>query len=168
MKWYCLNCLSGQESKAKLALEGMIKDHHLEEEFEEIVVPDGTVMDAAGVKSKKKFLTGYILVKMKLTDRLQQLVKATPKITSFVGDKVNPRAISQEDIDKMLKMTSLQIKPKFVGSFLEGQVVKIIDGPLINLIGSVEAFVPGKDRVKVKVGIFGRDTIVDLSTQQIQ
>src|SRR3954466_7831170 len=104
MSWYVIHTYSGYENKAKLALEERIKAARKETFFGEIIVPEENVVELVkGQKktTKRRFFPGYILVKMVLNDETWHIVKNTPKITGFVGDKVRPFPVLESELPKM-------------------------------------------------------------------
>ncbi|OFZ19242.1 MAG: transcription termination/antitermination factor NusG [Bdellovibrionales bacterium GWB1_55_8] len=172
MNWYVVHTYSGYENKAKLALEERIKAAKKEALFGEIIVPEENVVELVkGQKktTKRRFFPGYILVKMVLTDETWHIVKNTPKITGFVGDKVRPVPVPESDVQKMTnRIAEGQVKPRPRISFQEGESVRVIDGPFSNFSGVVEDVNPDKGKVKVLVSIFGRSTPVELDFIQVE
>jgi transcriptional antiterminator NusG len=172
MSWYVVHTYSGYENKAKLALEERIKTAKKTALFGEIIVPEENVVELVkGQKktTKRRFFPGYILVKMILTEETWHIVKNTPKITGFVGDKVKPVPVPESDVQKMTnRIAEGQVKPRPRISFQEGENVRVIDGPFSNFNGVVEDVNPDKGKVKVLVSIFGRSTPVELDFIQVE
>ena len=172
MAWYVVHTYSGFENKAKLALEERIKSLRKEAYFGEIIVPEENVVELVkGQKktTKRRFFPGYILVKMILTDETWHIVKETPKITGFVGDKVRPVPVAESEVQKMTnRIAEGQMKPKHKISFSEGENVRVIDGPFANFSGIVEDVNQDKGKLKVLVSIFGRSTPVELDFIQVE
>ena len=172
MAWYVVHTYSGFENKAKIALEERIKALKREALFGEIIVPEENVVELVkGQKktTKRRFFPGYILVKMVLNDETWHIVKDTPKITGFVGDKVKPVPVPESDVQKMTnRIAEGQVKPRPRISFQEGESVRVIDGPFSNFNGVVEDVNPDKGKVKVLVSIFGRSTPVELDFIQVE
>ncbi len=172
MAWYVVHTYSGYEHKAKTALEERIKTAKKVKYFGEIIVPEENVVELVkGQKktTKRRFFPGYILVKMVLTDETWHIVKNTPKITGFVGDKIRPVPVPESDVQKMTnRIAEGQVKPRPRISFSEGENVRVIDGPFANFNGTVEDVNPDKGKVKVLVSIFGRSTPVELDFIQVE
>lgn len=172
MAWYVVHTYSGFENKAKLALEERIKSLKKAHYFAEIIVPEENVVELVkGQKktTKRRFFPGYILVKMILTDETWHIVKETPKITGFVGDKVRPVPVAESEVQKMTnRIAEGQMKPKHKISFSEGENVRVIDGPFSNFSGVVEDVNQDKGKLKVLVSIFGRSTPVELDFIQVE
>ncbi len=172
MSWYVVHTYSGYENKAKMALEERVRAAHKESFFGEIIVPEENVVELVkGQKrtTKRRFFPGYILVKMVLTDETWHIVKDTPKITGFVGDKVKPVPVPESDVQKMTnRIAEGQVKPRPRISFQEGENVRVVDGPFSNFNGVIEGVNPDKGKVKVLVSIFGRSTPVELDFIQVE
>lgn len=172
MSWYVVHTYSGYEHKAKTALEERIKTAKKTKFFGEVIVPEENVVELVkGQKktTKRRFFPGYILVKMILTDETWHIVKNTPKITGFVGDKVRPVPVPESEVQKMTnRIAEGQVKPRPRISFNEGENVRVIDGPFANFNGTVEDVNPDKGKVKVLVSIFGRSTPVELDFIQVE
>lgn len=172
MSWYVVHTYSGYENKAKLALEERVKAAKKETFFGEVIVPEENVVELVkGQKrtTKRRFFPGYILVRMILTDETWHIVKNTPKITGFVGDKIKPVPVPESEVQKMTnRIAEGQSKPRPRISFSEGENVRVVDGPFSNFSGVVEGVNPDKGKVKVLVSIFGRSTPVELDFIQVE
>ena len=170
--WYVIHTYSGYENKAKAGLEERIKNFGKADFFDEILVPTETVVELVKGKrrtSQRKIFPGYILVKMELDDETWHIVKGTPKVTGFAGHGARPAPISEEEVEGVIaqiKEGVSKAKPKV--SFSAGDTVRVIDGPFINFVGTVEEVRPEKRKVKVLVSIFGRSTPVELDFVQIE
>jgi transcriptional antiterminator NusG len=104
LAWYVVHVFSGFENKVKIALQERIKSLKQEKFFGEVVVPEENVVELVkGQKktTKRKFFPGYIIVQMVLNDDTWHLVKHTPKVTGFVGDKKNPAPIPTHEVERM-------------------------------------------------------------------
>lgn len=172
MKWYIVQVYTNYENQAKLALEERIKSSKMLDSFGKIIVPEESVVEMVKGKKKttrKKFFPGYMLVQMMMNDDTWHLVQKTPKVNSFVGDKRKPMPLSIGDIEKMKDRVKKGIeKPRHKISFVEGDKVRVIDGPFANFSGSIEEVRPDKGKIKVAVSIFGRTTPVELDFAQVE
>lgn len=172
MSWYVVHTYSGFEHKVKVSLEERVKSLKRESFFQEVVVPEENVVELVkGQKrtTKRRFFPGYILVKMILTDETWHIVKNTPKVTGFVGDKLKPVPVSEAEIQKMTnRIVEGQAKPRPRISFSEGENVRVVDGPFSNFNGVIEEVNQDKGKVKVLVSIFGRSTPVELDFIQVE
>jgi transcriptional antiterminator NusG len=169
--WYIVHTYSGFEYKVKQALEEHIKAQGKEAYFSEILVPIEKVVELVKGERKtssRKFYPGYIMVRMELNDDTWHLVKNTPKVTGFVGDKNKPVPIPDEEAEKVLaQMAEGAIRPKPKFFFEEGDEVRVVDGPFSNFNGVVEEVKPDKGKIKVLISIFGRSTPVELDFVQV-
>mgnify|MGYP001000142809 CR=1 FL=1 len=172
MAWYVVHTYSGYENKAKAALEDRIKSMKKEAFFQEVIVPEENVIELVkGQKrtTKRRFFPGYILVKMILNEETWHIVKNTPRITGFVGDKIRPLPVPESEVQKMTnRIAEAEAKPRPRISFNEGENVRVVDGPFSNFNGVVEEVNMDKGKVKVLVSIFGRSTPVELDFIQVE
>ena len=172
MKWYVVHTYSGYEHKAKAALEDRIRSLKVEKFFGEVVVPEESVVELVkGRKktTKRRFFPGYMLVQMNLTDAAWHVVKDTPRVTGFVGDKRKPIPVPESEVKKMTNQIAEGVaKPRPKVSFSEGESVRVTAGPFANFNGVVEEVNFDKAKVKVTVSIFGRSTPVELDFIQVE
>lgn len=173
LKWYVVHTYSGFENRAKKTLEERIRQHNLSDVFGEILIPTENVVELAkgGQRktTKRKVFPGYMLVQMVLNDDTWHLVKATPKITGFVGSATQPPAVSDSEVRFLTRQIDEGVlKPKPKVKFEEGENVRVIDGPFQNFNGVVDAVNAEKARVRVLVSIFGRATPVELEFVQVE
>jgi transcription termination/antitermination protein NusG len=165
-QWYIVHTYSGHEQKAMQALLERAKAMGKEEMFDEILIPEETVVEMVkGEKrtSKRKYFPGYIIVRMELTDETWHIVRGTPKITGFVGGEKKPPPISDEEVAQMtqqIKEGATKPKPRI--SFDEGENVRVISGPFANFSGYVDEVMEDKEKLRVMVHVFGRATPVVL------
>ena len=170
-KWYVLHTYSGYENKVKKNLESRIETMGLENNVFAIEIPTESVTEikegGRRVESEKKVFPGYVLVRMELDDRSWAVVRSTPGVTGFVGSQGNPAPLTREEYNKIMKRTSREA-PKKTSSNLEvGQSIKVVSGPLAEFDGVVSEVNPESGKVKVLVSIFGRETPVELSFDQV-
>lgn len=171
-QWYVAKTMTGQENKVLKALKERIINYNMSEFFEELIVPEETVVTNVNGKKrtiKKKFFPGYVLIKMILNDRTWHLVQNTDKITGFVGGtKDKPVPIKDEEAAYMLGQAKEGNKKKRASVNLsEGDSVRVIEGPFASFVGTVET-VSEKGKIKVNVSIFGRPTPVELDFTQVE
>lgn len=171
-QWYVVHTYSGFENRAKQNLEEKIKNLGKEKYFSEILVPTETVVELVKGKRKatqRKIFPGYILVKMELNEETWYIVKGTPKITGFAGDRTKPIPISEKEVEEIISQMKEGVskaKPKV--KFNVGDSVRVIDGPFVNFVGTIEEIKPEKRKLKVSVSIFGRSTPVELDFIQVE
>lgn len=171
-KWFVVNVHSGMEYKAKLSLEERVRSLKKESLISEVIVPEETVVELVkGQKktTKRKFFPGYILIKMKLNDDSWHMIKNTPKISGFVGDKRNPVPVPESEIERMTsRISEGASRPKSKVNFSEGEKVRVVDGPFNNFNGVIEDVNGDKGKLRVLVSIFGRSTPVELDFVQVE
>lgn len=171
-KWYIVHAYSGFENKVAQAIRDKAEQEQLSELIQEVLVPtEETVEVKRGQKqnTKRKFLPGYILVKMVLTDTTWHFVKNVPKVTGFLGGKGKPHPVPEAQIQAILRQVEEGIaNPRHTKAFDVGESVKVIEGPFESFVGVVEEVDDERNRVKVAVSIFGRSTPVELEFDQIE
>ena len=171
-KWYVLHTYSGYENKVCAELSKTIKSLGLEDRISKIEVPTEVVTEIKeGGKSKeavRKVYPGYVLVRMEMDDYLRVVVRNVQGVTGFVGSQGNPEPLTREEYNNIMKRTSKAGKPKKTSTSVEvGMPVKVVSGPLADFDGIVSEVSPESGKVKVLVSIFGRETPVELSFDQI-
>lgn len=155
------------------ALRERIERSDIADQFGQILVPVEEVVDVKnGRKSitERKFFPGYVLVEMEMTDDTWHLVKSTPKVTGFVGGTANrPAPISKKEVEAIMQQMQEGVeKPKPKVLFEVGEKVRVIDGPFNDFNGSVDEVNYERNKLRVSVQIFGRDTPVELEFSQVE
>ena len=170
-KWYVLHTYSGYENKVKQNLETRIETMGLENNVFDIQIPMETVTEIRDggrrVESDKKVFPGYVLVRMELDDRSWAAVRNTPGVTGFVGSQASPAPLTREEYNKIMKHTDRKAPRKTSTDLEVGQTIKVVSGPLAEFDGVVSEVSPETNKVKVMVSIFGRETPVELSFDQV-
>ena len=167
--WYVVHTYSGFEKHVKSLLENKVKTLKLEERIGEILIPTEDVVELKNGKkkvSKKKTFPGYILINMEMDKELWHVVKSLPKVTGFVGG-INPVPISEGDVDAMIALAKSEA-PRIAAKYIKGDLVEVIDGPFLGFPGTVEEVSPEKEKVRVIVSIFGRQTPIELDYLQVK
>lgn len=175
-KWYVVHTYSGYENKVKQTLETRIEMYGLEDGIVDIQIPTETVTEikegGRRVESEKKVLPSYVLVRMEMNDRNWAVVRNTPGVTGFVGpESSTPSPLTRAEFNKIMHRSDASAGvavPKKTSTSLEvGQTVKVTSGPLAEFDGIVSEVSPEAGKVKVLVSIFGRETPVELSFDQV-
>lgn len=165
-KWYVIHTYSGYEKTVAATIEKAVENRKLSDLIQEVNIPVEKITEIADNKTKvteHNIFPGYVLVKMIMTDESWHLVRNVRGVTGFVGSANKPIPLTDEEI------ASLGVeKNEIVVGYNEGDSVKIIDGPLDGFIGTVEEVEVEKNRVKVVVSMFGRETPVDLELDQVE
>ncbi|MGI6535605.1 MAG: transcription termination/antitermination protein NusG [Eggerthellaceae bacterium] len=171
-KWYVLHTYSGYEKKVKADIELRVETMGLENNVFAVEIPMETVTEIKDggkrVESEKKVFPGYVLIRMDLDDRSWAAVRNTPGVTGFVGSEGHPEPLTRAEYNKIMKRTSREAPKKTSTNIEEGQTVKVISGPLADFDGTVSEVQPEAGKVKVMVSIFGRETPVELSFDQVE
>ena len=165
-RWYVVHTYSGYENKVKTDLENKIKNRELEDFFFEIVVPMEEQIEIKEGKRKanlKKVFPGYVLIKMIVTEETWYIVRNVRGVTGFVGAGGKPVPLTNDEIRNM----GFEKVPVEV-DFEIGDTVQIVAGPLESFVGVVQEINLEKEKVKVLVSMFGRETPVELEFSQIQ
>ena len=172
MRWYVLHVYSGFEKKIAESIREQARQKGMEELFEEILVPTEEVIElrrGQKVSAERKFFPGYVLIKMELGDDSWHLVKNTPKVTGFLGNRGRPSPISQAEAERILYQVKEGVeRPKPSVTFEIGEQVRVADGPFNSFTGFVEEVDEERARLKVAVSIFGRATPVELEYSQVE
>lgn len=166
-KWYVLHTFSGYENVAKENLEIVIDKYSLQERIFDIVIPMEDVVEEKNGKKKivsKKMMPGYIMVKMIYGDDIWHAVTRTRGITGFVGPKGRPLHMTEDEIRKMhlekvvVVMAKVSVNDK----------VEVLEGALNGFVGTIVSLDVASNKCRVMVEMFGRETPVDLSLDQIR
>lgn len=171
-RWYIVHTYSNFEKKVAEEIKKQAAQKHLEEIFEQVLVPTEEVVEirrGRRIKSERRFFPGYVLVKVDLTDEAFHLIKNTPKVTGFLGSGQKPVPISDIEASRILNQVAEGVeKPKTSIRFEIGEQVRVADGPFASFNGQVEEVDEERSRLKVAVSIFGRPTPVELEYGQVE
>ena len=165
-KWYVVHTYSGYENTVKATIEKTIETRQLQDLIHVVSIPMETVTEItdSGEKTvERKVFPGYVLVKMILTDDSWHLIHNVRGATGFVGSDGKAIPLTEQEIFDL----GVERREIVVGYGL-GDQVKVIDGPLAGFFGVVDELEPEKDRVRVIVSMFGRETPVDLELDQVE
>ncbi|WP_083770340.1 MULTISPECIES: transcription termination/antitermination protein NusG [Corynebacterium] len=194
--WYIIQSYSGYENKVKTNLDMRIQTLEVEESIYDVVVPIEQVFekDKNGKKKivKRKLLPGYVLVRMDLNDAAWSVVRETPGVTSFVGNEGNATPVKHRDVAKFLMpkaapvdgeataseantegetviaMPEQEEKPNVAHDFQVGEAVTILSGALASVSATINEIDPETGKIQALVSIFGRETPVELTADQIE
>jgi transcriptional antiterminator NusG len=121
------------------------------------------------VTSKRMLYPGYVLVQMEMNDELWHAVKATPRVTGFVGGGTQPVPLTSDEVNSILYRQSTSAeRPRPKLNFEKNETVRIVEGPFANFSGKVEEVNPERNTLRVMVTIFGRSTPVELDFLQVE
>ena len=164
--WYVIHTYSGYENKVKVNLEKAIRNRGFEDIILEVKVPMEETIEVKNGKKKhvmKKMYPGYVMVKMILDDETWYVVRNTRGVTGFVGPGSKPIPLTDKEV-RAMGVENVPIKLDVE----VGENVMVTSGPLESFVGIIKEVNPEKQKVKVVVSMFGRDTLVDLDFVQIK
>jgi transcriptional antiterminator NusG len=171
-RWYIVHAYTNFERKVAEAIRERARAAGLDHLIEEVMVPTEDVIEVKRgrkIQTERKFLPGYVLVKMEMTDPALVLIKNTPKVTGFLGADNRPMPIPDEEAMRVLNQVAEGVERPAPAVIYEiGEQVKVIDGPFASFQGEVEEVDGERSRLKVGVSIFGRKTPVELEFQQVE
>ena len=166
-KWYVIHTYSGYENAVKAAIEKSVVNRNMSDMVLKMEIPMETVTEVteSGVMKEveRKVFPGYVLVKMILTDDSWHLIHNVRGATGFVGSDGKAVPLTEQEIYDL----GVERREIVVGYGL-GDEVKVNDGPLAGFLGIVDELEPDKNRVRVVVSMFGRETPVDLELDQVE
>ena len=175
--WYVVHSYAGYENRVRTNLESRTQSLNMEDYIFQIEVPTHEVTEIKGGKRQQvqeKVLPGYILVRMDLTDESWAAVRNTPGVTGFVGLSSRPSPLSLDEVAVLLAPEPEEKAAKKAETlraaavdFEVGQSVTVMDGPFATLPATVNEINPDTQKLKVLVSIFGRETPVELSFDQV-
>lgn len=169
-EWYVVHTYSGHENKVKANLEKRIDSTGMQDKVFRIMVPvEEKIERKKGERkiSKKKIFPGYVLVEMLMNDDSWYVVRNTPGVTGFVSSGNKPIPLQEEEVKSILRNMGLEGGPIQL-EFERGQSVRIVDGPFEEFIGVVEDINHDKGSLKVLVSMFGRETPLEVSYDQVE
>ncbi len=167
-EWFVIHTYSGYENKVKATLEHRVASMDMRERIFQVEVPteeEVEIRNGQRRQVQRKVFPGYVLVRMDMTDDSWYVVRNTPGVTGFVGSGNKPTPLEQKDVNKILKHSEA---PQVRITFQRGQLVKVIDGPFTDFIGTVDEVNMEKNKVRVLVSMFGRETPVELDLLQVE
>ncbi len=167
--WYVVHTYAGYENKVRANLSSRIQSMNMEDKIYDVVVPTEEVMELKSGKMQsvqKKVFPGYILVRMELDDDSWYVVRNTPGVTGFVGSGAKPTPLDPSEVSKILApKTEERPRPKL--DYEVGEVVSVVAGPFNGYSGPVNAIEVDKQQVTVLLDLFGRETPVELTFDQV-
>jgi transcription termination/antitermination protein NusG len=181
-RWYAVQVASGCEKRVKTNLQQRIKTLDVAERIVQVEIPQTPAIklskDGSRRNTEEKIFPGYVLVRMFMDDETWQVVKNTPNVINFVGAEqkrsygrgrghVKPLPLSNTEVERIFKQANEQ-EPVVKVSMTAGDHVVVLSGPFKDFEGDVIEFSPERNKLKVLLSIFGRDTPVELEFNQVQ
>src|ERR1700728_1980278 len=171
-KWFIIHTYSGFEQKVAESLRSRALAFGFADKIGQILIPTEEVVELRGgkkVTSKRLVYPAYVLVEMEMNDELWHAVKATPRVTGFVGGGTQPVPLSADEVNQVLyRQASSAERPRPKTTFERNDNVRIIDGPFANFRGKVDEVNADRGTLRVMVMIFGRATPVELEFLQVE
>ncbi len=170
-RWYSVSVLSNFEKKIAEQIRTAVAEAELEDEIDEVLVPTEEVIEVRRgkkVPTERRFMPGYVLVHMEMSDRGYHLVNNINRVTGFLGPQGRPMPMRDAEVESMLgRVEEGAEQPKLMIAFEVGETVSVTDGPFEGFDGMVEGVDDENQRLKVSVSIFGRATPVELEFTQV-
>ncbi|ESW59432.1 MAG: transcription antitermination protein NusG [Rhodobacter sp. CACIA14H1] len=170
-RWYSVSVLSNFEKKVAEQIRTAVIEAGLQEEIDEVLVPTEEVLEVRRgkkVTSERRFMPGYVLVRMEMTNKGYHLISSINRVTGFLGPQGKPMPMRDAEVNAILnRVEEGQEAPRNLIRFEVGEKVKVTDGPFEGFDGMVEEVDEDHSRLKVSVSIFGRATPVELEFTQV-
>ncbi len=172
-RWYVIHTYAGYENKVKTNLEMRVDSMKMSDKIFRVLVPQSEETEMKDGKKKtvmKKKFPGYVLVEMIMTDDSWYVVRNTPGVTGFIGSYgggSKPTPLQPEEVDALLRQMGVE-EPTVKVDFKLKENVKVKEGPFANFIGTIEEISAEKQKLKVHVNMFGRETPVELDFSSVE
>ena len=172
--WYVVHSYAGYEKKVKGNLANRITSLNMEDYIFQIEVPEEEVMEVKNGQRKqvkRNVFPGYVLVRMDLSDESWSCVRNTPGVTGFVGNAHHPSPLTLAEVENILAPRPVKKSDKIDIRMIDFEInesVTVMDGPFATLPATISEIMPEQGKLKVLVSIFGRETPVELSFNQVQ
>jgi transcriptional antiterminator NusG len=170
-RWYSVSVLSNFEKKIAEQIKTSVSDSSLEAEIEEVLVPTEEVIEVRRgkkVTTERRFMPGYVLVRMEMSDQGYHLINSINRVTGFLGPQGRPMPMRDAEVNAILnRVQEGEDAPRTLIHFDIGEKVKVNDGPFEDFDAMVEQVDDDNQRLKVTVSIFGRETPVELEYTQV-
>lgn len=170
-RWYSVSVLSNFEKKIAEQIRLKVEEQGLQEQIDEVLVPTEEVIEVRRgkkVTAERRFMPGYVLVHMEMSDDGYHLINSINRVTGFLGPQGRPMPMRDAEVNAILnRVEEGQEAPRTLIHFEVGEKVKVNDGPFEDFDGLVEEVDEDNQRLKVTVSIFGRATPVELEFTQV-
>lgn len=169
-RWFVIHTYSGYENKVKANLEKRIESMNMEDKIFRILVPmedEIEIKDGKKKITKRKIFPGYVLVEMIMTDDSWYVVRNTPGVTGFVGSGAKPIPLDEDESRKIIRTMGME-EPRMKVDFNVGEHVRVISGPFENFDGTIEEIILERNKLRVLISMFGRETPVELDYNQVE
>jgi transcription termination/antitermination protein NusG len=168
--WFFIHCYSGYEKKVEHALRQRIDSMGMQDQIYDVIIPTEDEIEVKDGKRKpveKRIFPGYVMVQMELNEDSWYVVRNTPGVTGFVGMGNEPTPLRPEEVKKIMDRMDSEDKVVKV-DYKIGERVRIVGGPFNDFPGTVSAIDSDREKVRVMVDFFGRETPVELSFMEVE
>ncbi len=168
--WYVIHSYSGYENKVKANLEQRIESMGMQDQIFQVIIPTEEEVEIHEGKRRtveRRVFPGYLLVQMIMANDSWSVVRNTPGVTGFAGMGNEPTPLRDDEVEAIMRRIESQA-PRVKVTFQPGQRVRIIDSPFTDFVGTVDDIYMDKNRVRVLVSFFGRETPVELDFLQVE
>ena len=170
-RWYSVSVLSNFEKKIAEQIRASVAEQELEDQIDEVLVPTEEVIEVRRgkkVTTERRFMPGYVLVHMEMSDAGYHLINSINRVTGFLGPQGRPMPMRDAEVEAILgRVAEGEETPRTLIHFEVGEKVKVSDGPFEDFDGMIEEVDEDNQRLKVSVSIFGRETPVELEFTQV-
>lgn len=169
--WYVIHTYSGYENKVKENLKKRIVSMNMKHEIFQVLVPTEEEIEFKDGRKKtvqKKVYPGYVLIEMIMSDQSWYVVRNTPGVTGFVSPGAKPVPLPPEEVKKIKQLMGMEAPTRVKIDLQVGQNVRVTHGPFQDFHGLVEEVAPEREKVRVLISIFGRETPVELDFGQVE
>ncbi len=170
-RWYSVSVLSNFEKKIAEQIRTNVEEQGLEDQIDEVLVPTEEVIEirrGKKVTTERRFMPGYVLVHMEMSDQGYHLINSINRVTGFLGPQGRPMPMRDAEVQGILgRVQEGEDAPRTLIHFEVGEKVKVGDGPFEDFDGMIEEVDEEAQRLKVSVSIFGRETPVELEFTQV-
>jgi transcriptional antiterminator NusG len=176
LKWFVIHTYSGYEAKVKSNLERRIASMNMKDKIFQVLIPTEKEKEIKGGKRReidRKIFPGYVLVEVKVDEKGElendawYVIRNTPGVTGFVGSGARPIPLEDREVRALLRQLRDET-PKYRITYQKGSPVRITSGPFMDFTGLVDEIMMEKEKVRVLVSIFGRETPVELDFGQVE
>lgn len=170
-RWYSVSVLSNFEKKIAEQILQKVEEQGLQDQIAEVMVPTEEVIEirrGKKVTAERRFMPGYVLVRMEMSDQGYHLINSINRVTGFLGPQGRPMPMRDAEVQAILgRVAEGEEAPRTLIHFEVGEKVKVNDGPFEDFDGMIEEVDEDNQRLKVSVVIFGRETPVELEFTQV-
>lgn len=171
-RWYVVQALSNYEKRVAETLQNAINDREVGGALSEVLVPTETVVELRRGQRReveRRFMPGYVLLRMRMTDESYHYVTELPRVIGFLGPKGEPTPLPPHEVRRVKSQVEEGVeRPRPSITFTVGEEVRVVDGPFESFTGIVEDVDEEHARLRLTVNIFGRSTPVELEYSQVQ